>query len=111
MPVIIEPDVMKVIQKEDGWTETTLADSLLINSLGMVARRWSFKPGSRTHEIHHGDHDEMLYVIAGSGITRVGSQELSLEPETLIWLEPGDHYFIQASAEGLEILQGFAPSE
>jgi quercetin dioxygenase-like cupin family protein len=111
MPVIIETDVMKVMQKGAGWTETTLADSLLIKSLGMAARRWSFKPGSRTHEIQHGDHDEMLYVIAGSGMTRVGSQELSLEPETLIWLEPGDRYLIQAGAEGLEILQGAAPSE
>jgi quercetin dioxygenase-like cupin family protein len=109
MPVIIEPDGMKVIQRGDGWTETTLADSQLINSLGMVARRWSFKLGSLTREIQHGDHDEMLYVIAGSGVVRVGSQELSLEPETLIWLEPGDHYFIQAGVEGLEILQGYAP--
>lgn len=109
MPVIIEPDVMKVVQKGDGWTETTLADSQLINSLEMVARHWSFEPGSLTQEIQHGDHDEMLYVIAGSGIARVGSQELSLEPETLVWLEPGDRYFIQAGAEGLEILQGYAP--
>lgn len=109
MPVIIESDVMKVIQKEDGWIETTLADSRLINGLGMVARRWSFKPGTRTHEIQHGDHDEMLFVLAGSGIAQVGSQVLSLEPETLVWLEPGDRYFIQASVEGLEILQGIAP--
>lgn len=111
MPVIIEPDVMKVIQKGDGWTETTLADSRLISNLGMVARRWSFKPGARTQEIQHGDHDEMLYVMTGNGIARVGSQDLSLEPETLIWLESGDRYLIQAGAEGLEILQGFAPGE
>ncbi|MEJ2600724.1 MAG: cupin domain-containing protein [Anaerolineales bacterium] len=109
MPVIIEPDVMKANQKGDGWTETTIGDSQLIKGLGMVARHWSFKPGTLTQEIRHGDHDEMLYVIAGSGIAHVSGKELNLEPETLVWLEPGDRYFIQAGAEGLEILQGYAP--
>lgn len=109
MPVIIEAEVMKVMQRGDGWTETSLADGQEIKGLGMVVRHWSFKPGSRSQEIQHRDHDEMLYVIAGSGMARVGSQELSLEPETLVWLEPGDRYFLQAGVEGLEILQGFAP--
>lgn len=109
MPVVIETDLKKVVQRGEGWTETTLADSQVINGLGMVVRRWSFKPGSHTHEIQHGDREEMLYVISGSGIARLGNQELSLEPETLIWLEPGDRYIIQAGAEDLEILQGYAP--
>ncbi len=58
-----------------------------------------------------GEAEQLLYVIRGSGVALVNSEQLPLEPESVLWLEPGDRYRIEAGEHGLEILQSYAPGE
>jgi hypothetical protein len=53
----------------------------------------------------------MLYVIAGSGAAVVGGRRLPLEPESLLWLEPGDRCQLESGAQGLDVLQSYAPGD
>ncbi len=111
MPNILNPEEMNIRHQGDGWTELTLADSQAIGAPAMVARRWSLVPHARGPERVHGEVEQLLYVIRGSGVAIVGDERLPLEPETMLWLEPGDRYQFEAGDAGLEILQGYAPGE
>lgn len=111
MPIIVNPEEMIAHRQGEGWTEITLADGHTIGVPAMVARRWILKPGARGPERVHGEVEQLLYVIRGSGTAVVGTEHLPLEPETMLWLEPGDRYHFEAGDEGLEILQGYAPGE
>jgi quercetin dioxygenase-like cupin family protein len=96
---------------EDGWKKTTLADRQTIGTSAIVAQRWSFEPLAGGPEQIHGDTDQLLYVISGSGRIRVNNDPLPLEVETVVWLESGDKYHFTAAENGLEVLQGYAPGE
>lgn len=111
MPTLVNPEDMKTSQKGDGWMVITLADAETFNAPSMVARRWVFEPGAQGPEVVHGDTDQLLYVIGGSGTALVEGEELPLTQESVLWLEPGDRYQFTAAANGLEILQGYAPGE
>lgn len=108
MPILIQPQDMPVAQQGEGWRIITLADATVA---GMVAHRWLLDPGARTPESAHGDADQLLYVIRGSGHAVVNGESLPLERESMLWLEPGDRYAFLAGEEGLEILQGHSPEE
>jgi quercetin dioxygenase-like cupin family protein len=109
MPLIIDPKKVYAPRKGDGWSVLTLADGNTIGAPAMAALRWSLEPHARSPEVRHGENEEMLYVIAGSGQAQVGPTSFELEPESLLWLEPGDRYILEAGAEGLEVLQSYAP--
>jgi quercetin dioxygenase-like cupin family protein len=53
----------------------------------------------------------LLYVIRGSGTAVVNGEDMPLNDESVLWLEPGEQYQFIAGADGLEILQGYAPGE
>jgi quercetin dioxygenase-like cupin family protein len=109
MPIIVKLEERRIQQHADGWEEILLADSKIIGSPALAARHWSLEPNVSGPQIEHGDYDEMLYVISGSGDAWVGNQRFSLTAESLLWLEPGDSYQLEAGPEGLEVLQGIAP--
>lgn len=111
MPIIIKPEETKVHRQGDGWVAITLADRQSIGAPAMVARRWSLQPHARGPELTHGEVEQLLYVIRGAGVAVVNGERLPLAPETVLWLEPGDRYRLEAGGEGLEILQGYAPGE
>jgi quercetin dioxygenase-like cupin family protein len=111
MPIIVKPEEIRIHRQGEGWTAITLADSQIISAPAMVARRWSLEPRARGPEMTQGEAEELLYVIRGSGIALVEGERLPLEPETVLWLESGDRYQIEAGENGLEILQGYAPGE
>lgn len=109
MPIIIHAEEMKTERQGDSWSETTLADEGTIGQPAIVARRWSLAPNGRSPGMVHGEAEQLLYVIRGNGAAMVGSERMPLEPETMLWLEPGDAYHFEAGPEGLEILQGYPP--
>jgi quercetin dioxygenase-like cupin family protein len=111
MPVIIKADEMRLTSQGKGWVETTLADSKSIGTPAMVARRWSFEPYALGPLNIHGEAEQLLYVIQGGGEAHVNSEIYPLEGETMLWLEHADQYQFKAGADGLEILQGYAPGE
>jgi quercetin dioxygenase-like cupin family protein len=111
MPIIIKPHEMQTEERRAGWKSTTLADEQAIGAASIVARRWSFEPAGKTETLVHGNVEQLLYVIGGSGTAFANGEELALEPESMLWLDPGDEYRLEAGPDGLEILQGFAPEE
>jgi quercetin dioxygenase-like cupin family protein len=111
MPIILNPEQMEVTHTDDGWTETTLADARSTGTAAMVARRWVLQPGIEGPERVHGDVDQLLYVMRGSGTVIVNGAEFPLGHESILWLEPGERYRFVAGPGGLEILQGYAPGE
>jgi len=88
-----------------GWSRTTLVEPG--GGLPMRAERWRLEPGSAGSTGSIGA-ETMCYVIAGSGTARVGETTYALEPETVIWMTAGDHVWLRAGAEGLEVLVGAA---
>lgn len=111
MPILIRPEEMRIHAEGEGWRVVTLADAATIGAPAMVARRWLLEPGAQTPEQVHGDVDQLLYVLRGRGRAVVNGEVLPLEPESMLWLDPGDRYRFEAGEEGLEILQGYAPGE
>ncbi|HLF91288.1 MAG TPA: AraC family ligand binding domain-containing protein [Anaerolineales bacterium] len=108
MPVIIHPNEM-IIQKGNGWVEIILADENAIGVPAIAAHRWSFEPNTHGPQQTHSGVDQLLYVIAGSGVAVVGEERLPLEKESVLWLEPDDSYHFEAGPEGMEILHGYPP--
>ncbi len=111
MPTIINPNDMQPAIKGKGWRIQTLADSESFGAPAMVAKNWKLEPNSVGPQITHDDTEQMLYVMSGDGVAVVGEERLQLEPESMLWIEPGDEYHFEAGPEGLEILQGNAPGE
>lgn len=111
MTLILEPEKTEFYLQGKGWKAITLADGPILGNSAMVARRWSLDSFARTTQIQHGEYEEFLYVISGTGEAFVGDQSFPLETESILWLEVGDKYQLVAGESGLEILQGFAPGE
>ena len=82
-------------------------DRLTDGTLALDARRLALDPGERA-EGRAGGGETMLYVIAGSGSV----SGAPLARESLVWLEPGEAYELEAGPEGLELLEaGTQPKE
>ena len=109
MPVIVNAEDTIVTRQGEGWMEITLSDAKTIGAPAMVARRWILKPGTKGPELVHGDTDQLLYVIKGSGSAIVDGKEMLLTDESVLWLEPGEKYQFITGENALEILQGYAP--
>jgi quercetin dioxygenase-like cupin family protein len=107
MPIIITAEETTVRQGE-GWTEFILVDTNSASAPPMAARRWVLEPSARGSELVQGEADQLLYVIRGSGRAIVDGQEFGLDPENVLWLEPGEQYRFIAGESGLEMLQGYA---
>lgn len=110
MAIIRSPDEMQTNRYGNDGTETILTDRLVLGEAVMVTRRWSLKSNARGPETKHGDYEEMLFVISGGGTAHVGEALYTLERESMLWLEQGDAYYLEAGPDGLEVLQYCAPA-
>jgi len=109
MPLFINPEDQTIHRQGEGWVVFTLADREIIGEPAMTARRWSFEPEKAGPALEHGGAEQMLYVISGDGVAVVNDYTLPLKPESMLWLQRGDHYQFKSGEAGLEILQGYAP--
>ena len=110
MPIIVNPKDTK-ITKGSGWTQITVANTQIMGAPAMVACRWIIEAGAHGPQLEQGDKDQLLYVIRGSGKAVVDGQDMPLNNESVLWVEPGEKYQFFAGEESLEILQGYAPGE
>jgi len=69
---------------------------------GLVARVAELGPGGQMELA--GEGETMTYVIAGRGSSALGA----LEPESLVWLDPGDALELEAGPGGLRLLVAHA---
>ena len=56
------------------------------------------------------DAERFIYVVRGRGRAHVGEQSLPLDAESILWLEKSDMFFLEAGANGLEVLLCRAPA-
>ena len=104
MPTIFSPAQLKTT-RAGGAAHTTLADAAMLGSDALQVERLTLDASAKTPSTAAPDGEHFLYVIRGTGTARVGSESFTLEPESMLWLEAGDEYSIEAGAEGLEVLR------
>ena len=109
MPIIIKNEEKNYLQETTGLKIESLTDSQKLESPVMVVNRLMFDSNIIGPELTHTDIDQLLYVIKGNGIAKVNNEELSLNKESILWLENGEKYQFISGSNGLEILQGYAP--
>lgn len=73
-----------------------------VNVPGLSLRLVELVPGAQLEL--SGDGETMAYVVEGRGETALGP----LEPESMVWLDPGDALALEAGVGGLRLLVGHA---
>jgi mannose-6-phosphate isomerase-like protein (cupin superfamily) len=73
----------------------------------------SISPGKATTPHHHTDMFELFFVASGSGEAVVNGEQFSLEPGTLLVIEPGErHELISSAGSELKVIYlGIASSK
>jgi len=110
MPTIFEPNDLPV-RNEDGTTYTTLANPVMLGADALQVERVTLDAGKSSEPASAVDAERFLYVIQGSGQAQVGSETFPLAPESMLWIESGDTFTLQAGAEKLEVLICKAPAK
>jgi len=110
MPTIIEPNDLPV-RNEDGATYTTLANSAMLGGDALQVERVTLDAGKSSEPAGAVDAERFLYVIQGSGQALVGSETFPLAPESMLWIESGDTFTLEAGSEELEVLICKAPAK
>lgn len=88
---------------------TVLADRSRLGSAALGVEHLALAPGSRLDWAAPAGAEAFIYVITGAGTARVAEAVFALDPEALVWLEPGDSVRLEAAAQ-LEVLACRAPS-
>lgn len=110
MPTIFEPNDLPV-RNEDGAKYITLANPAMLGADALQVERVSVKVGKKSKPGNAEDAERFLYVIQGSGRAQVGSKNFPLAPESMLWIESGDTFTLEAGADGLEVLVCKAPAK
>jgi mannose-6-phosphate isomerase-like protein (cupin superfamily) len=110
MPTIFEPNDLPVRNK-DGATYTTLANAAMLGVDALDVKRVALDAGKRSEPASAVEAERFLYVIEGSGQVQVGEEGFPLAPESMLWIESGDTFTLEAGAEGLEVLLCRAPAK
>ena len=88
----------KLIGPEEGGCQNMI--------FGVVAFPSGSDPGTHKHE----QEEEIIYVISGSGETRVGNKVYPLEPGAAVFTEPGvEHGVKTLGDEPLVLISVFSP--
>jgi len=110
MPTIFEPNDLP-IRNQDGVTYTTLANAAMLGADALQVERVSLDAGKTSGLASAVDAERFLYVIQGSGQAYVSDETFSLAPESMLWIDPGDTFTLEAGTEQLEVLVCRAPAE
>ena len=110
MPTIFEPNDLPVRNKE-GATYITLANTAMLRADALDVMRITLEAGKKSEPASAVEAERFLYVIQGSGQAQVGSESFPLAPESMLWIEPGDTFTLEAGTEGLEVLVCKAPAK
>ena len=110
MPTIFEPNDLP-IRNQDGVTYTTLANAAMLGADALQVEHVALEAGKKSEPADAVDAERFLYVIQGTGQAHVGSDAFPLAPESMLWIESGETFTLEAGAEQLEVLICRAPAE
>jgi len=110
MPTIFEPNNLPV-RNEAGAKYTTLANPAMLGTDALQVERVALDAGKSSKPVSAVEAERFLYIIQGSGQAQVGSETFPLAPESMLWIESGDTFTLEAGADGLEVLISQAPAK
>jgi mannose-6-phosphate isomerase-like protein (cupin superfamily) len=88
----------------DGYAAEVLRSELLSVGLYMLAA------GATDHQTPHGE-DEVYFAVRGRGTLRVGAEEHSVTPGTLLFVPAEEVHFFHDISEELVLVVFWAPPE
>jgi quercetin dioxygenase-like cupin family protein len=109
MPTIFEPKDLRAIKKNSA-SVAMLANSATLGTNALQVERIELKEAAKTSLYEATDAERFIYVIRGTGQANLGQQQYPLEPESVLWFEKEDTFFLEAGADGLEVLLCQAPA-
>lgn len=109
MPTIFEPKDLPVTEK-DGANIATLANRAMLGTDALQVERIMLEASAKSSTFESVEPERFIYVIHGNGQAYVGEQSLPLEVESMLWLEKGDIFYLEAGTDGLEVLLCRAPA-
>ena len=110
MPTIFEPNDLPV-RNQAGATYTTLANAAMLGTDVLEVERVVLDAGKKSEPVSAVDAERFVYVIQGSGQAQVGSEAFPLALESMLWIESGDTFTLEAGTDGLEVLVSQAPAK
>jgi len=108
MPTIFEPKDLPVTEM-NGVNITTLANRAMLGTNALQVERIMLEASAKSSTFEAVDAERFLYVVRGKGKAFVGEQAFPLNAESMLWLEKGDTFYMEAGADGLEVLLCHAP--
>jgi len=109
MPTIFEPKELSVTEKT-GVNVTILANRGMLGTDALQVERIMLEASAKLSTFEAIDNERFVYVIRGKGQAHVSEQVFLLEAESVLWLEKADIFYLEANADGLEILLCHAPA-
>lgn len=109
MPTIFKHEDLPTAEKS-GINVTTLANQAMLGSDALQVQRIALGAGAESESYKAENTERFIYVIRGMGQAYVGGQVFPLRSESMLWLEKGDAFYFESSADGLEVLLCRAPA-
>jgi quercetin dioxygenase-like cupin family protein len=100
---VVRADALDTKALGPAWTEVPFPSTSA--APGFAAARWDVAPGTRTASCVHERGEAVLYVAEGEGQLLLGDGTSEpIATESVVWLEPGDEYRLQAGGHGLAVV-------
>lgn len=109
MPIIFEPEDLPVPEK-NGANTATLANRAMLGTNALQVEKVLLQPGAKSASYAPRDAERFVYVIRGKGQAYVNERAFLLRAESVLWLETGDTFYLEAGPEELEVLHCQAPA-
>lgn len=74
---------------------------------------YDFEPGYESRRVHYHERRESAYIaLKGSGTVHLNGEQHPMEPETVVYLSPGDvHGVVAAGEDGFSMIEVWSPLE
>jgi quercetin dioxygenase-like cupin family protein len=109
MPTIFDPKDLPV-NKRGGAKIVTLANQAMLGTNALQVEKILLQPGMESASYAPTDGERFVYVIRGKGQAYVNERAFPLSTESVLWLETGDTFYLEAGSDSLEVLFCQAPA-
>jgi len=109
MPTIFEPKDLPVSDR-NGVNIATLANHAMLGTDALHVERVVLNEGAKSLSFEAADAERFVYVVRGNGQAHAGGQLFRLDAESMLWLEKGEPFSLEAGTAGLEVLFCRAPA-
>ena len=109
MPKIFEPKDLPALRRNNA-DIATLADRVMLGTDALQVDHIRLEANARSDIFGSPEPERFLFVLQGGGRARVQEEDFPLEPESVLWLEAGESFDLEAGADGLTVLFCRAPA-